>query len=146
MANSKFYGYEVATMPAIHPIYRGITTPRDMYEALCNVWSAQTYAPRLRHLFCKDNLTVGQCSITAFLVQDVFGGEVYGVPLEEGGVHCFNVVDGKAFDLTDAQFGGKVLDYTLQYPQTRDRQLADPDKYARYRLLCEGLDRFVEAQ
>ena len=54
--------------------------------------------------------TLGQCSITAFLAQDIFGGKVYGIPREGGkNFHCYNVVplpDGSEciFDLTSEQF------------------------------------------
>ena len=50
------------------------------------------------------NPTCGQCSITAFLVQDIFGGEVYGVSLGDGNYHCFNKVGDAVFDLTSEQF------------------------------------------
>ena len=86
-------------------------------------------------------MTLGQCSVTSFLVQDVFGGKVYGVPLPEGGYHCYNVVDGIAFDLTDAQFGGEKLNYDPLYEQTREQHFADREKYARYLYLKEELKK-----
>ncbi len=43
-------------------------------------------------MWTPDNKTLGQCSITAFLAQDIFGGKVYGIPLPEGGVHCYNMI------------------------------------------------------
>ncbi len=113
---------------------KGIDNAADLYGALTHVWSKKTCAPRLRPQWSKDNMTVGQCSITSFLVQDLFGGEVYGVPLKEGGYHCFNVVDGHLFDLTSEQFGeeAKNLDYSLKYPQQREEHFKDQDKYNRY--------------
>lgn len=109
---------------------------RKMYEELKNCWCAETCAARMRGDWSKENATLGQCSITSFLVQDELGGEVLGVPLRDGGVHCFNRVDGAVFDLTSEQFGGRTLDYTDCFPQTRERHFAeDPDKLRRYELL-----------
>jgi hypothetical protein len=90
--------------------------------------------PRMRKDWSKENRTLGQCSVTAFLVQDVFGGEVYGIPLKEGGYHCFNVVDGHLFDLTSAQFKEK-LDYNDCVLQKREVHFAKQEKYERYLYL-----------
>ena len=64
-----------------------IKDPKDLYDALEHVWCADTCAPRLRDRWTEDNKTWGQCSITAFLVQDIFGGKVFGVPREGGTFH-----------------------------------------------------------
>ena len=74
-----FWGWQNATVPAITDEYRGIHTPIDLYDALTHIWCADTCAPRLRDGWTEDNKTLGQCSITAFLAQDIFGGEVYGI-------------------------------------------------------------------
>jgi hypothetical protein len=41
----------------------------------------------MRKDWTKDNMTLGQCSVTAFLVQDIFGGEVLGILLPDGNYH-----------------------------------------------------------
>ena len=58
-----------------------------------------------------ENMTLGQCSITAFLAQDIFGGDVYGVLRSGGNYHCYNVIGDCVFDLTSEQFGDEVLSY-----------------------------------
>ncbi len=57
-------------------------------------------------------MTLGQCSITAFLAQDIFGGRVYRISnrMEEF-ISCYNVIRDCKFDLTSEQFGDEVLDY-----------------------------------
>ena len=110
-------------------------TPDALYDALLNAWCADTCAPRMRDQWTPDNPTLGQCSITAFLVQDLMGGRVYGVPLEDGSVHCFNVVDDCVFDLTSEQFGGRALDYENRPEQRREDHFAKAEKKARYELL-----------
>ena len=89
----------------------------------------------MRQDWTKNNPTLGHCSITAFLVKEIFGGEVYGVPLGDGNYHCFNVVDGVLFDLTSEQFGDRRLDYTLNYPQSEAVHFAKAEKKQRAALL-----------
>ena len=69
----KFYGWKMAVQPAINKEYKGIKTPQDLYDALLKIWCEYTCAPRLREEWSRENITLGQCSITAFLVQDIFG-------------------------------------------------------------------------
>ena len=88
----------------------------------------------------------GQCSITSFLAQDIFGGTVYGVPLPEGGFHCYNVVDGRVFDLTSEQFGDRSLSYENNPVQDRRVHFADENKYMRYGLLKQALLELTTAE
>ena len=71
--NYNFYGWENADVMAVNDIYKGINTPYDLYDALSGIWCVDTCAPRLRAEWTPENKTLGQCSITAFLVQDIFG-------------------------------------------------------------------------
>ena len=141
MENRKyaFYGWEKALVQADSQAFPGAGTPRDLYDVLLGCWDEDTCAPRMRKDWSKENPTLGQCSITSFLVQDIYGGKVYGVPLPEGGVHCYNDVGGCVFDLTSEQFGGQVLCYTGNQEQFREDHFADGDKKARYELLRDRL-------
>ena len=134
-----FYGWEQATVPAENQDYPGVHTPQDLYDALTHVWSEETCAPRMRPDWSENNRTLGQCSITSFLVQDIFGGKVYGIPLPEGGVHCYNAVGNSVFDLTSEQFGDKKLVYENNQEQYREEHFASEEKYRRYLLLKERL-------
>lgn len=133
--NNHFYGWEWATVPALNREYPGIETPRDLYHALLGLWCADTCAPRMRGEWTPGNPTFGQCSITAFLVQDIFGGRVYGVPLKDGSVHCFNVVDSRKFDITSQQFGDGKLNYDNCPEQLREVHFAREEKRQRYEKL-----------
>ena len=116
---------------------------KKLYDELSRCWCRGTCASRMRESWSEENRTLGQCSITSFLVQDLLGGRVLGVPLEGGGVHCFNEIDGVFFDLTSEQFGenAKDLVYTDRFPQKREDHFKDGDKYERYLLLSR---RFKE--
>lgn len=134
----KYYGNEVTVSP-IDEKFAFVTSPRKMYDMMKDIWCVYSCAPRYRDEWSKSNMTLGQCSITSFLVQDVFGGEVYGVPLEGGGFHCYNVVDGKKFDLTSEQFGDVTLKYDLDHPQSREEHFASEEKYLRYQYIKDEL-------
>ena len=139
MSAYKFYGHETAGIPKPLDNSLGwLTSPLDLYDALSDgLWCVETCAPRLRHLWSSENKTCGQCSITAFLVQDLFGGEVYGIPREGGTFHCYNVIGDAKFDLTSEQFGeeAETLVYDDKYPQTREIHFAKAEKKERYEVL-----------
>lgn len=134
MADYRFYGWETADVKDS----RGLT-PRDYYDLLKDIWCAETCAPRMRADWSLENRTYGQCSVTAFLIQDLFGGKVYGVPLEDGNFHCFNVAGDCVFDLTSEQFGNRVLDYEHCPEQRREVHFRKSEKKQRYELLKERL-------
>lgn len=130
----RFYGWETADVTDAQG-----RTPRDIYDLLSNIWCEYTCAPRMRKDWSEANRTLGQCSITAFLAQDLFGGKVYGVPLEDGNYHCFNVVGDCVFDLTSEQFGDTVLNYENRPEQFREVHFAKEEKRQRYEYLRQRL-------
>ena len=136
----RFYGWEHADMPPTNSRYAGVKTPRDLYDLLSGLWCAETCAPRLREEWSAEDRTLGQCSITAFLAQDIFGGRVFGILRPGGNFHCYNVVDGRAFDLTSEQFPDCMLDYAGNPEQLREVHFAADEKRLRYELLKARLD------
>ena len=141
MKKYNFYGWEQADTPAITDQYTGIRTPIDLYDALSEIWSADTCAPRMRASWTPENKTLGQCSITAFLAQDIFGGKVYGILRDGGNYHCYNVVSDCVFDLTSEQFGNEVLNYTDNPEQFREVHFAKEEKRQRYEYLRNELKK-----
>ena len=135
----RFWGWEHADAPAVTDEYKGICTPVDLYDALSEIWCADTCAPRMRQNWTRENRTLGQCSITAFLAQDIFGGKVYGVPRPDGNFHCYNVVGDCRFDLTSEQFGDEVLVYENNPEQFREVHFAKEEKKQRYEYLKKKL-------
>lgn len=140
----RFYGWEHADMPPANPRYARVKTPRDLYDLLSGLWCAKTCAPRLRAQWSPEDRTLGQCSITAFLAQDIFGGRVFGILRPGGNFHCYNVVSGRAFDLTSEQFSDCTLDYTENPEQFRELHFAADEKRLRYELLKARLDAALE--
>jgi hypothetical protein len=139
-----FYGWETADAVPVSDEYMMIKSPRELYDLLAEIWCARTCAPRMRDSWSMDNRTWGQCSITAFLVQDIFGGIVRGIPREDGNVHCYNVVGDSVFDLTSEQFGDEKLIYSEDDPvQSREVHFVKTEKKERYELLKQGLRKAV---
>ena len=136
-----FHGRETEGVKARTGEYPGIVTPKDLYRALWPLWTRETCTARMRDDWTEENRTLGQCAITAFLAQDIFGGRVWGIPLPDGGVHCYNEVNGCIFDLTSEQFGDRELDYTLLHEQLRHDHFMQPGKRERYEALKEALKR-----
>lgn len=136
----RFYGWDTANVKDAAG-----RTPRDYYDLLSDLWCAASCAPRMRADWTPENRTYGQCSITAFLMQDIYGGKVCGVPNADGSFHCFNVVDGCVFDLTSEQLGDKVPDYAGGTEQERGVHFAKEEKRRRYEWLKARLSEKLGA-
>ncbi len=142
----KFYGWETtAEVHPVNPAYTAAGTPTELYDILSGLWCADTCAPRMREAWTPENCTLGQCSITAFLAQDIYGGEVYGILRPGGNYHCYNVVDGVTFDLTSEQFGAEAAElvYTGNPPQYREVHFAKEEKRQRYEYLKHALEEYL---
>ncbi|MBQ9433226.1 MAG: hypothetical protein IJU26_03320 [Synergistaceae bacterium] len=143
MKSYSFFGWRDAlNVRPVSDSCRGINSPCDLYDALRHVWCEYTCAPRMRDRWSEENITLGQCSITAFLVQDIFGGSVFGIQRPDGSYHCYNVVDGYVFDLTSEQFGGEVLSYVENPEQFREVHFVKQEKRERYEYLKAELVKF----
>ncbi len=138
----KFYRNSDTKVKPLDERFVKIESQFDMYNLLSKAWSRETCAPRLRDKWSEENKTCGQCSITSFLVQDIFGGEVYGIKLKDGNFHCFNVIGDVVFDLTSEQFAEK-LDYSVCEKQKREVHFAKTEKKERYELLKKTVTEFV---
>ena len=139
----KFLGHETAA--EVKPLGNSelrLDSLLDLFDVLSDgIWRAETCAPRMRCDWSLENMTLGQCSITAFLVQDIFGGEVYGILRPGGNYHCYNVIGGRQYDLTIEQFGDEAesLVFDNSNPQSREVHFAKEEKYERYLLLKQLL-------
>ncbi len=139
-----FYGWQSADIGPVDPKYKSVKNPRKLYDLLMKVWCAETCAPRMRDNWGKSHPTYGQCSITAFLAQDIFGGEVYCVLRDGGNYHCYNVIGDCVFDLTSEQFGDEKLSYENIPVQSREGHFAKEEKKLRYEYLKARLDELLK--
>ena len=135
----RFCGWEHAEN--IRPVKAcGAGTIGEFYLACLKAWSVETCSERFRPEWSAANPSIGQCTITAALVHEFFGGEVYSVPLGDGLHHSFNRIGGVFVDLASAQFGSDALpDLTLAEPVDAASLLTGGDKAERCALLRERL-------
>lgn len=140
----RFYGWEHAD--GIKPVRAcGAGTIGEFYLACLEAWNIETCSARLRPEWSEDNPSVGQCTITAAIVHEFFGGEVLGLPLIGGGMHSFNRLDGQIIDLACEQFGkDALLDFENSLHVEPDTLLADPEKAERAALLRDRLLRILQ--
>ena len=79
----------------------------EVETALLQSWSRES-SSKWKH----KNPALGQCGVTALVVQDILGGEIYKTIVEKPGVpplwHFYNKVDGKFVDFTSSQFDDPV--------------------------------------
>ncbi|MCQ2597714.1 MAG: hypothetical protein MJ181_07675 [Treponema sp.] len=140
-----YYNHGHREIKAVNQLYKGIETPDDLYEALMHCWTRETCTARLRNKYSESNKTAGQCAITAFLVQDIFGGEIR--ELDTGrGLHCYNVINGIAIDLTSEQFGedaAKLCYENNPLQPAREIRMAETQKGERYELLKKNLQSYI---
>lgn len=134
-----FYGNQTPIVKPINEKFKKIESQFDLYDLLDQTWCRETCAPRSRHEWSETNKTVGQCSITAFLVQDIFGGVVRGILRPEGHYHCFNQIGDVVFDLTSEQFGDEKLNYDNCPEQFREVHFSKEEKRLRYEKLKSDL-------
>ena len=131
---------------AINKTYAGIETPDDLYRALDSCWTVDTCTERLRKKYSSVNKTCGQCAITAFLFQDIFGGQIYGMKTKHG-KHWYNYVGGEVIDFGCVQFGGdaKYVLYDISVETllaARESIWDETEKKERYLLLKANLEKF----
>jgi hypothetical protein len=102
-------------------------------RALAGSWSAETSA--LPGLWTKRSPALGQCAVTALVVQDYLGGKLLRVDIlsedSPSKSHYYNELpDGSILDLTMRQFSKLTLfgkpsyrerEYVLSYPETAKR-------------------------
>ena len=136
MSEYHFYGWESADVQDKNGL-----SPAEYYDILSKIWCAE---PRLRNKWSAENKTMGQCSVTAFLIQDFFGGEVYGILRPGGNYHCFNTVGNCIFDLTSEQFGDEILDYSVCKKQSRETHFANEEKRKRYEYLKARITEYCK--
>ena len=104
-------------------------------------WCKETAHPAYQNSWSANNPSAGQCAITALVVQDLYGGDIYSCKVGRNS-HFINMIGDKIVDLTADQFGGAGK---IQYIKgsfklrTRDSLLKNKDVKARYNLLCSRL-------
>lgn len=115
------------------------TLDQLFYYLLKFGWGENTVSPRMREIYDHaNNPSKGNCSITAALVQDIFGGDLIRVEPLPGTTHSINRINDKYYDLTSDQFTIDGHDINLDSAIEIEREdcLRDMSVVARYNQLC----------
>ncbi|OEU49333.1 MAG: hypothetical protein BA866_02185 [Desulfobulbaceae bacterium S5133MH15] len=75
---------------------------KEIREAFGKSWSSKTAIQ-----WQPDNPALGQCNVTALLVDELFGGRILKTKLQEG-LHFYNEINGIRYDFTDSQFKSQI--------------------------------------
>ncbi len=112
-------------------------TLKQLQNALLKSYSEETAYPDWQNKWNKRKPTIGQCAITALLVQFYFGGEIYKHNIED---HYFNFINGEVIDLTKEQF-----DYRLDYSNSQLKQpdLTKANTLERFELLKNRVENYL---
>ena len=111
---------------------------RELKELLSECWCKETCSPGLKDNWTEENPSLGQCAITALIVNDYCGGKIMRC-MASSGSHYYNIVDGQLVDLTVEQFQGEIPQYEEGAERTREYLLSNEDTKNRYLLLLTKL-------
>ena len=114
-------------------------------QLLVESWSLETCSPGLRGEWTEDNPSLGQCAITALIVNDFFGGKIMRC-MASSGSHYYNVIDDEIIDLTVEQFLGEIPQYENGEERTREYLLGNEDTKNRYVLLNSNLQELISEE
>jgi hypothetical protein len=128
-------------------------TFEELEEAIASSWSADTSANKN---WRESNPALGQCAVTACVLQDFIGGEIVNskVIKPDGSIesHYYNLLtehdDVAKIDLTESQFtAGSIIPdgqaKTGDFDTTREYVLANPNTQARYELLKRKVELYL---
>ena len=103
-------------------------------------WGKDTAYRKDAPFWSLENPARGQCAITALIVNDYYGGQIYSGVSDTGIYHYWNVIDGNKVDLTEKQFETKlVFNNTKEWE--RGALLATGDVLERYITLKERFEK-----
>lgn len=101
-------------------------------------WSKETCYPNQKNIWNKENPSLGQCAITALIINDFMGGKIMRCMC--GNIsHYYNIINEAIVDLTFEQFNGNIPDYVNGEERTGDYILSNKDTKERYLLLLKNV-------
>ena len=127
--------------------HRSLNTIDDLYNVLTHCWSSETAYPSCQKDWNENDRSYGQCAITAMLVNDMFGADIYRIKLEDGGTHYFNKIDHQVIDLTREQFDlyDIPIDYSNAEKMSREYCGKNENTKKRYELLKSRIVEHLKA-
>ena len=115
---------------------------KELKSLLLSSWNSETCSPGLREFYSKNNPSLGQCAITALIVNDMFGGKIMRC-MASTGSHYYNLIDDNIVDLTVEQFLGEIPRYEDSSERSREYLLSNEDTKKRYLKLMYNLRQVI---
>ena len=113
----------------------------EVQGLIAAAWSKETSADPSR--WSPTNPALGQCAVTALVVQDFLGGELLGALLGQVS-HYWNLLpSGGELDLTIAQFGPTPPAANDIAHRTRSYVLSFVETQRRYEILRDRVDSMI---
>lgn len=106
----------------------------QLQQILFQVWSLQSSSK-----WTSENPAQGQCGVTALVVQDVLGGEIYKTNTP-GVWHFYNFIQGQRHDFTASQFE-ELIKY-MDIPSNREEAFTDTNE-EQYRYLSQSVAKYI---
>lgn len=104
---------------------------------LRKAWCRETAHLSYQSKWSEDNPSLGQCCVTALVIQDQYGGDIYSCKVGNNS-HFVNIINERIVDKTAEQFGGankiKYISGSFR-KRTRVSLLKNKDVKQRYELL-----------
>lgn len=116
-----------------------------MRKIIEKAWCKETAHPSYQKDWTPDNPSYGQCCVTALLVQDLYGGNIYSCKV--GNIsHFVNIIDNRIIDMTSDQFEGpsniKYISGSFKN-RTRESLLKSKSVKERYELLKKRYEEVI---
>ena len=105
-------------------------------------WSKETCYPTLQNEWNEENPSLGQCAITALIINDFMGGKIMRCMCVDIS-HYYNFINNKIVDLTKEQFNGITPNYLSGEERTREYILSNKDTKKRYLILLKNVFIFL---
>ncbi len=124
-----------------------LVSSKKLILAIGKSWSRETCYPPQKEEWTEENPALGQCAVTALVVNDFLGGNIaYNSKLN----HYWNILpDNSTLDLTKIQFHG--LDGQIKSEKIIDRDsllIGERAKKAqtkkRYKILKERIIKYIQ--
>jgi hypothetical protein len=119
-----------------------------LLEALSASWSRDTAYRTDQKDWTPDKKETGQCTITAMLVYDYFGGKIKrGTSKKYNILHYWNEIDGEKIDLTFNQFLGRKDDivFTDIITKPKEALMRIANVRNRYEILKKRVEIYLDS-
>lgn len=145
--NIYYYGEEFGNdIKAINNSSKKIKCLNDLFRVLLMCWDKDTTHPNDKNKYEKENNpTYGQSEITAVIVNEIFGGTIHQIELNDGNIHYFNRINNHYIDLTRDQFDVKGINILYEPNEISEGGYCDSnvDILERYTSLKNKIKKLI---